>query len=269
MIGLRSHRRDQMAAGGGSPSPTTSSTTSVTSLPLTKSNANPPPSWWESVNKARSAIISLASILPPSTSATISSLADSERPAISLLSSPAAYAAVSLSLSSSSLSGSGSDPICHWLYDTYLSSDADLRLIVLSFLPMISSLYLSRLPSPSEPLSGFEAVILAIYSSEVKSRGGKPLLVSVPDPSLPSLYHTPPRPAPAMSNPRSPRSPTKPKLTPAPTPSVSVLSAPLEPQNAVKSTKRASILAACFDAYCSKISLMPSCSKVSERYQFN
>ncbi|XP_078154596.1 hyccin [Carex rostrata] len=252
-----------MAASGGSPSPTTSSATSASSLAtlaLTSSSSNPPPSWWESVSKARSAIISLSSILPAS--ATVASLADSDRPATSLLSSSAAYGSVSLSLSSSPVSGSGSDPICHWLYDTYISSDPDLRLIVLSFLPLISSLYLSRLPSPSSSLSGFEAVILAIYSAEVKSRGGKPLIVSVPDLSLPSLYHTPPKPAPATSNPRSPRSPTKPKLTPPPTPSVSVLSAPLEPQIAVKSTKRASILAACFDAYYYKISLMPSCSKV-------
>ncbi|KAJ3703654.1 hypothetical protein LUZ61_007359 [Rhynchospora tenuis] len=255
-----------MATSGGSPSPTTSSATSAASslatLALTSNGTNPPPSWWESVTKARSAILSLSSLLPSSVASTISSLADSDRPALSLLSSSAAYGSVSLSLSSSSVSGSGSDPICHWLYDTYLSSDPDLRLIVLSFLPLISSLYLSRLPSPSSPLSGFEAVILAIYSSEVKSRGGRPLLVSVPDLSLPSLYHTPPKPAPPVNHPKSPRSPTKVKLTPPPQPSVSVLSAPLEPQIAVKSTKRASILGACFDAYYSKISLMPSCSKV-------
>ncbi|KAJ1686191.1 hypothetical protein LUZ63_017581 [Rhynchospora breviuscula] len=253
-----------MAASGGSPSPTTSSATSASSLAtlaLTPNGTNPPPSWWESVTKARSAILSLSSLLPSSVAATVSSLADSDRPALSLLSSSAAYGSVSLSLSSSSVSGSGSDPICHWLYDTYLSSDPDLRLIVLSFLPLISSLYLSRLPSPSSPLSGFEAVILAIYSSEVKSRGGRPLLVSVPDLSLPSLYHTPPKPA-QVNHPKSPRSPTKIKLTPPPQPSVSVLSAPLEPQIAVKSTKRASILGACFDTYYSKISQMPSCSKV-------
>jgi hypothetical protein len=48
---------------------------------------------------------------------------------------------------SEQLFGSGSNPLCQWLYDTYLSSDPHLRLIVLSFLPLVSALYLSRIHS--------------------------------------------------------------------------------------------------------------------------
>ncbi|KAJ3671429.1 hypothetical protein LUZ60_007508 [Juncus effusus] len=242
-----------------SPAPQSPTSSATLSLPAAPSNP-PPSSYYSSISKARSSISLLSSLLPASAPPLLS-LADSDRPALSLLASSAAYSAISSSLSSSSSSSSGSsnDPLCHWLYDTYLSSDPDLRLIPLSFLPVISSLYLSRLPSRQSPLSGFEAVILAIYSSEVKSRGGKSLSVSVPDLTLPSLYHSPPKPSPAGSNPRSPRSQM---LVQPPSPSVSELSPPLEPQIAVKSTKRASILAACFDAYYSKIALMPPCSKV-------
>ncbi|XP_073004122.1 uncharacterized protein [Typha latifolia] len=240
-----------MPSTAGSPSPSsTSSATTATEPNLPNPNPNPSgmQSWWESVSKARSRILSLSSLL---SSPELASLADSDRPARSLLSSSAAYSAVSAALSSSS-SGSGDDPLCHWLYDTFLlSSDPDLRLVVVSFLPLLSSLYLSRLPS-SPSLAGFEAVLLAVYSSEVKSRAGKPLLVSVPDLSLPSLYHSP-RPVP-----RSPRSPPLPQ----PQPSVSILSPPLEPQVAVKSTKRACIIAVSLDCYYRSIALMPACSKL-------
>nr|XP_027191040.1 hyccin [Cicer arietinum] len=166
------------------------SSSSITTNPNNRINNNnnndPMHSWWESVSKARSRIHSLASILP-NHHQTLSSLADSERPALSLLSSPSAYSALS-----SSLSGSHSDPLCHWLYDTFLSSDPHLRLVVLSFIPLLSGLYLSRVHSSDPPsLAGFEAVLLALYASETKSRAGKPLLVTIPDLSLPSIYHSP------------------------------------------------------------------------------
>ena len=67
--------------------------------------------------------------------------------------------------------GGADDPACHWLYDTLLSADPDLRLAALAFLPLLAALYLRRLP-PELPssLSGFEAVLLAVYSSEAKNR---------------------------------------------------------------------------------------------------
>ncbi|KAJ6389693.1 hypothetical protein OIU77_027921 [Salix suchowensis] len=181
------------------PHPTTTTTTSTATDPVQ--------SWWETVSKARSRILSLSSILPslPSSSSSsfsLSSLADSDRPALSFLSSPDAYSLLSSSLSSPS-SGSGSDPLCQWLYETYLSSDPNLRLVVLSFLPLLSGTYLSRIhssESSSAPsLSGFEAVLLAIYSSEVKSRAGKPVTVQIPHLSHPSLYHTPSKQTPQVT----------------------------------------------------------------------
>lgn len=237
-----------------SSSSTSSSTPHPNPITAAAADQDPVHSWWESVSKARSRILTLSSIITssspsPSTSFSLSSLADSDRPALSLLSSPDAYSLLSSLLSCPS-SGSGSDPLCQWLYDTYISSDSNLRLIVLSFLPLLSAIYLSRVHSnetssiPS--LSGFEAVILAIYSSEAKSRAGKPLLVQIPDLSQPSLYH----------------SPRIPIMEHKSRPSVGVLSAPLEPHIAVKSTKRASILGTAFDAYHKHISQLPSWSKL-------
>eukprot|EP00268_Persea_americana_P054976 TRINITY_DN6351_c0_g1_i1.p1 TRINITY_DN6351_c0_g1~~TRINITY_DN6351_c0_g1_i1.p1 ORF type:complete len:453 (-),score=79.38 TRINITY_DN6351_c0_g1_i1:316-1674(-) len=243
----------------GSPS-SSSSSSSTNPNPNPNPNSNPSPnpnpnpnsmqSWWESISRARSRIQALISILPPSSSSPLSLLADSDRPALSLLHSSAAFSAVS-----GSLSGSGDDPLCQWLYDTHQSPDPDLRLVSLSFLPLLSGLYLSRVVSttsdfPQFPnLAGFEAVLLSVYSAEVKARAGKPVVVSVPDLSQPSLYHAPrarpPSPAALQSVPR-----------------IGVLSAPLEPQLAVKSTKRACIVAVTLDCYYKHISHMPAHSKM-------
>ncbi|OMO60352.1 Hyccin [Corchorus olitorius] len=204
-------------------------------------------SWWESISKQRSRILSLSSLLP-SDGLTLSSLADSDRPALSLLSSPSAYSLISTALSSPS-SGSGSDPLCQWLYETFQSSDPQLRLLVLSFLPLLSGIYLSRIHSSDSStlpsLAGFEAVLLAVYSSEAKSRSGKAVLVQIPDLSQPSLYHTP------RNKPVNDRSRQ----------SVGVLSPPLEPHLAVKSTKRAIIVGTALDCYYKQVSQMPAWSK--------
>ncbi|KAJ8548171.1 hypothetical protein K7X08_021407 [Anisodus acutangulus] len=214
-------------------------------------------SWWESISKARSRIHLLSSLLPSSEDSSLSALADSDRPARSLLLSPAAYFSISSSLSSP-FSGSGDDPLCHWLYDTFLSSDTDLRLVVLSFIPLLASIYLSRIHSSTSAttsLSGFEAVLLALYAAETKSRGGKPILISIPDLSQPSLYHSPRNPTPAKSNPRLSNAQNS-------RPLVGVLSPPLEHQIAVKSTKRACIVGVALDCYYKQISHMPSWSKL-------
>ncbi|XP_027346950.1 uncharacterized protein LOC113858477 [Abrus precatorius] len=221
-----------------SPSSSNSSSIGITQK-TPSSSVDPMHSWWESVSKARSRIHALAAILPSSDS--ITALADSDRPALSLLSSHAAYTAIS-----SSLSGTHSDPLCHWLYDTFLSSDPHLRLVVLSFVPLLSALYLSRIHSSNPPsLAGFEALLLALYAAETKSRNGKPLLVTVPDLSHPSIYHSP------LRKPSSP-SPS----------SIGVISPPLEPQLAVKSTKRACIVGVALHSFFSQISHMPSWSKL-------
>ncbi|KAI8554889.1 hypothetical protein RHMOL_Rhmol05G0131900 [Rhododendron molle] len=221
---------------------------------------DPMHSWYESVSKARSRIHLLSSLLPPTLSPPLSSLADdSDNPALSLLSSHPTYSALS-----SSLSGSPHDPLCHWLYDTYLSSDPHLRLVVLSFVPTLSNLYLSLLHSlssdspTSSSLAGFEAVLLSLYSAETKSRNGKPLLVSIPDLSLPSLYHTPRRSSSDKPNPN----PYSTKPNPNPRPSVGLISPPLEPQTAVRSTKRATIVGVALDCYYKQISQMPAWSKL-------
>ncbi|CAN4125126.1 unnamed protein product [Withania somnifera] len=218
-------------------------------------NNDPMHSWWESISKARSRIHLLSSLLPSSgDSDSLSALAYSDRPARSLLLSPSAYFSISSSLSSPS-SGSGDDPLCHWLYDTFLASDTDLRLVVLSFIPLLSSIYLSRIhSSTSVSLCGFEAVLLALYAAETKSRGGKPILISIPDLSQPSLYHSPRNPTSAKSNSRSSNAQNRPM--------VGVLSPPLEQQIAVKSTKRACIVGVALDCYYKQISHMPSWSKL-------
>ncbi|OVA14628.1 Hyccin [Macleaya cordata] len=238
----------QMNHVAGSPS-------SSSSDPNSYQNPNPNQmqSWWEAISKARSRIHVLSSILSSSSSPSISSLADSDRPARSLLESSEAYLSLSSSLSHPH-SGSGDDPLCQWLYETFQSSDPDLRLVVLSFVPLLSGLYLSRIislasDSPSPSLAGFEAVLLSIYGSEVKARAGKPILISIPDLSQPSLYD-------------APRNKQSSRVSVQSRQSVGVLSAPLEPQLAVKSTKRACIVAVALDCYYKQISQMPSWSKV-------
>ncbi|KAF5743923.1 hypothetical protein HS088_TW08G00511 [Tripterygium wilfordii] len=240
-------------------SPSSSSTFSSTPHPMTTTTSDPMHSWWESISKARSQILALSSIISDlslsfSSSFSLSTLADSDRPALSFLSSPDAYLLLSSALSAPH-SGSGPDPLCQWLYETYLSNDPHLRLIVLSFLPLISGIYLSRLHYPESSssslpsLAGFEAVLLAIYSSEAKSRAGKAITVQIPDLAQPSLYHTP-------------RNRQSANIADKSGPSVGILCPPLEHQNAVKSTKRATIVGVALDCYFKQISQMPSWSKV-------
>ncbi|MQM13267.1 hypothetical protein Taro_046193 [Colocasia esculenta] len=261
---------------GGSPSSSSSSSSSTTSAaallrPLPQNpnpvpNPNPMQSWWESISRARSRIQSLAAVLHSSPSAAaLDAASESDRPARALLDSPGAYAAVSAALARPS-AGSGDDPLCQWLYETYQSSDPDLRLVVLSFVPLLAGLYLSRVvaahsSSAAPSLSGFEAVLLSLYSAETKARGGKPLLIHVPDLSQPSLYHFP-RGGGGASSAGGRASQGSAAGAAQAQPTVGILSPPLEPQIAVKSTKRACIVAVALDCYFKKISFMPSPSKV-------
>ncbi|CAA7401722.1 unnamed protein product [Spirodela intermedia] len=225
------------------------------------SSCNPMQSWLESIARARSRIRTLAALLPPSPSAaTLDAVADSDRPARSLLSFGDGYSAVSAALAGPS-SGAGDDPLCRWLYETYQSPDPNLRLFVLSFVPLVAGIYLSRIAGAGAAcsLAGFEAVLLSLYAAEAKARGGEPLLFRVPDLSAPSLYSKPSPPSSSAIG--GGRSPEGPAAAP-PQPTVRILSPPLEPQIAVKATVRASIAAVALDCYFKKISLMPSPSKL-------
>lgn len=145
---------------------------------------------------------------------------------------------------------------------------------MLSFIPLVSGLYMSRVHSRAEAmtsLAGFEAVLLAVYASECRSRAGKAVVINIPDLSQPSLYHTP-----RVSNGNSNGSNNKKKVSggggsvkvgpslgsEGVRQSVGVLSMPLEPQTAIKSTKRATIVGVALDCYYKQISQMPTWSKV-------
>lgn len=40
-------------------------------------------------------------------------------------------------------------------------------------------------------IAGFEAVLLALYGAETKARGGRPVMITIPDLGHASLYHSP------------------------------------------------------------------------------
>ncbi|RWR75825.1 hyccin [Cinnamomum micranthum f. kanehirae] len=145
------------------------------------------------------------------------------------------------------LSGAGDDNICRWLYDTFQSSDPQLQLAVLKFLPTLAGVYLIRAVS-RKPLAGFEAVLLALYAHVTKSRAGQPVTVTIPDLSHPSLYHE-----------TTAKMKTKNIATEL---HIAVLSPVLEPQGTVRSTKRGRIVGVALELYYSKISQMPVSSKL-------
>lgn len=241
-------------------------------------------SGWESVSKSCSRIETLLSLLPDSFSTTnfLSSLVDSDRPARFFLDSYEAYLAIS-----SALSGSGDDPLCQWLYDSIVQSsdhfESDFCLLVVSLVPLIAGLYFSHIHafstvSPTTvgcpSLAGFEAVLLALYSSEIKYRAGKPLLVSIPSSDYlshhSSLYHTPtPHLQPPFSsshhiNNYSTSFSTSPSRASGIQDGIReiILSPPLDPQTGIKSTKRACIVGVAFHRFFRHISQMPPWAKI-------
>lgn len=187
--------------------------------------------------KAETAYKSLSSILtntPPS----------SQNPASSLLYDPEISSQVSALLRHPN-SGAGDDNLCRWLYDTFQSSDPQLQLVVVRFLPIIAGVYLSRV-TLRKPLAGFEAVLLALYSHETTSRKGQSLTVNVPDLSHPSIYH-------------ESKAPPKNNATDL---NLAVISPSLEPHGTVRSTRRARIVGVALELYYSKIPQMPVGSKI-------
>ncbi|GKU93674.1 hypothetical protein SLEP1_g7249 [Rubroshorea leprosula] len=142
-------------------------------------------------------------------------------------------------------SGTVDNNVCRWLYDTFQTSDPALQLVVLRFLPIIAGVYLSRVPL-RKTLSGFEAVLLAIYSHETTSRNGQSITVNIPDLSHPSIYHE--------AKPTAKNNATE--------FNVAIISPTLDPHRTVRSTQRAKIVGVALELYYSKISQMPVRSKI-------
>ncbi|KAL5715815.1 hypothetical protein ACHQM5_017586 [Ranunculus cassubicifolius] len=192
----------------------------------------------ESETKAQTAFQSLTILL----GSVPLSLASSESPITFLLHNPNIAKEISSRLNQPN-SGSGDNELCRWLYDTFQSSDPDLQLVVLRFLPTIGGLYLSR-ANLRKSLAGFEAILLAIYAHETISRNGQPVMVNIPDLSHASVYHEV-----QSSN-------TETELN------LAFLSQSLEPYSTIRSTKRARIVGVSLELYYSKIALMPVSSKI-------
>ncbi|CAK9234522.1 unnamed protein product [Sphagnum troendelagicum] len=146
-----------------------------------------------------------------------------------------------------STSGRGNDEMCQWLFDTYQTEDMELQAVVLRFIPTLCGLYLPHAVScPDEPLAGFEAVLLALYATELRARNGAPLLINIPSLSQPSPYHTP----------------HKTSRSSAQLQQVGEVSSALEPQVAIKSTKRASIVGVALELFWRRIVVMPLKAKL-------
>ncbi|XP_050378410.1 uncharacterized protein LOC126795657 [Argentina anserina] len=190
-------------------------------------------------SKSQAAAFQSLSTILPSFSPT------SHTTARSLLHDPHTSSAIS-SLLKQPDSGAGDNNLCRWLYDTFQSSDPDLQLLVLRFLPLVAGLYLSRVPLRI-PLAGFEAVLLALYAHETTARGGQSVTVSVPDLSHTSLYHET-KSAAVKSN--------------ATGLNLAVISPSLEPHGTIRSTRRARIVGVALELYYTKIYEMPVESKM-------
>ncbi|ESW13578.1 hypothetical protein PHAVU_008G208200 [Phaseolus vulgaris] len=189
--------------------------------------------------KMQTAVDSLSSIVPSLSKLT---------PA-SLLTSPDLYSKISALLRQPN-SGAGDNNLCRWLYDTFQSGVVDLQLLVLRFLPVIAGVYLSRV-ADRKPQAGFEAVLLALYAYETTSRAGKPVSITIPDLSQPSVYHE-----------ATAKTPGKgPANSAATDPEIAVVSPALEPHGTVRSTRRARIVGVALELFYAKIGHMPVSSK--------
>ncbi|CAF2338564.1 hypothetical protein YC2023_123264 [Brassica napus] len=186
--------------------------------------------------KCQTALQSLSSIV---TTATIPST-------ISLLLEDNAVSAAISSLLQLPDSGAGDNNLCRWLYDTFQSSEPQLQLLVLRFVPLIAGLYLSRVPL-RQPQAGFEAVLLALYAHETTSRAGQAVTVNIPDLSHASIYH-------------ESKGPAKNNSTCL---NIAVISSTLDPHGTVRSTRRARIVGVALELYYGKISMMPRESKLN------
>lgn len=196
--------------------------------------------WGDAYSKGRTAVESLSTILryfPPR-------LSSSETPAMDLLHDPDVATQISALLRRPD-SGAVNDNLCAWLYDTFHSSEPQLQLVVLRFLPLIAGVYLTR-AALNKPLPGFESVLLAIYAHETAARNGQAATVSIPDLSHASVYHETKQPAKNAST----------ELH------LAVITGSLEPHGTVRSTRRAKIVGVALELYYSRISQIPVGSKL-------
>ncbi|KAF8009401.1 hypothetical protein BT93_J0400 [Corymbia citriodora subsp. variegata] len=192
-------------------------------------------------SKARAAILALSSIVT-----TIpASLTSSENPALALLHDPDVASQVS-SLLRRPDSGSGDDNLCRWLYDSFNSGDPDLQLVVLSHVPAVAGVYLSR-AAQRKPHAGFECVLLALYAHVTTARGGQSVTVTLPDVSHPSVYH------------ETRDSSVKSIATDL---NLAVVSPSLEPHGSVRSSRRSRIVGVALELYHSRVAQMPVASKI-------
>ncbi|CAK9277703.1 unnamed protein product [Sphagnum jensenii] len=194
--------------------------------------------------KALESIRNLAKILDHFDILTLSQ--ESQNPAKDLLDDEHVADLICYRLAEST-SGRGNDEMCQWLFDTYQTEDMELQAVVLRFIPTLCGLYLPHAVScPDEPLAGFEAVLLALYATELRARNGAPLLINIPSLSQPSPYHTP----------------HKTSRSSAQLQQVGEVSSALEPQVAIKSTKRASIVGVALELFWRRIVVMPLKAKL-------
>ncbi|KAL6494253.1 hypothetical protein OROGR_031053 [Orobanche gracilis] len=197
--------------------------------------------WSDPYSKALHAIDALSAILP----SLPPSLTSSESPTAALLHDPDVSASLSALLRRPD-SGSVDDALCAWLYDTFHSSESDLQLVVLNFLPTLAGIYLSRV-GLHKPLAGFESVLLAIYAHETTARAGQAVTARIPDLPHPSVYH------------EAKQSPAQNGSTEL---HLAVISPSLDPYGTVRSTRRARIVSVALELYYSKISKIPVGSKI-------
>ncbi|BAT80935.1 hypothetical protein VIGAN_03056400 [Vigna angularis var. angularis] len=192
--------------------------------------------------KLKTAVEALSSIVPSLSRLTPASLPTS----------PDLYPQISALLRQPN-SGAGDNNLCRWLYDTFQSGVGDLQLLVLRFIPIIAGVYLSRV-ADRKPQAGFEAVLLAVYAHETTSRAGKPVSITIPDLTQPSVYHE-----------GSVKTSGKGTSTPnsaATEPETAVVSPALEPHGTVRSTRRARIVSVALELFYAKIGQMPVSSKI-------
>ncbi|KAJ3684619.1 hypothetical protein LUZ61_013783 [Rhynchospora tenuis] len=204
------------------------------------------PSLQHTVSRAQPVIDSLSLILGP----IANSNEHSDNPAMSLLHNQTISQDIMCRLRLAT-SGSGTDDLCRWLYDTFQSNIADLQLVVISYIPTLARVYLSRCISSKETLAGFEAVFLTLYSHETVIRGAEPCIIRIPN-----NIHIPSAVESGKANGKGKATATEPDSIEA------MISPALEPCNTVRATKRGLIVSVALDLYYNNISLMPICSKI-------
>lgn len=210
--------------------------------------------WSDPSAKTQHAIKTLGAILPPPGIPRQVTTADA--PAASLLHDPDVAAGVSALLRRPE-SGVVNDPLCAWLYDTFNSAEPELHLIVLSFLPTLAGVYLSR-AGLNKPLPGFESVFLAVYGHETASRSGQAVSVTIPDLAHHSGYHDG---AAALKSPKLMASASSSSSATGDL-QLGFISPVLEPYKNFRSTRRARIVGVGLELYYTKISQIPIGSKI-------